>query len=95
METPDVFKTHKLWHNITANTKIKKPDQNATFRWLFPRQWIAKNKKKEKKKHVSFAKMFSKITQNEGKFEISLSVTWLYELIDASLTDWVQQNFEP
>lgn len=31
--------------------------------------------KKREKKHVSFAKMFSKITQNEGKFENSLSVS--------------------
>lgn len=30
---------------------------------------------KKRKKHFSFAKMFSKITQNEGKFENSLSVS--------------------
>ena len=24
METLGIFKTHKLWHNITAHTKIKK-----------------------------------------------------------------------
>ena len=93
METPGIFKTHKLWHNITANTKIKKLIKMPHFTDYF--QGNESPKIKKGKKHVSFAKMFSKITQNEGKFENSLSVSLFYELIDASLTHGVQQNFEP
>lgn len=74
METPGIFKTHKLWHNTTANTKIKKLIKMPHFADYFQGNESPKIKKREKK-HVSFAKMFSKITQNEGKFENSLSVS--------------------